>query len=83
MPDKEILMNQNYIAEIFDRQVRLQDSVFDIWLGVYPADSRKASCEVCNNTVQIIAKHVNSKGMLVAKSTQTRSKILLCSPKCE
>jgi len=52
----------------------------NIWLGVYPADSRKACCEVCNNTEQIIAKHVNFKGMLGAKSTQTRSKNLLCFP---
>jgi len=83
-PDRKIsLVNQSYIAEIFDRQVRLQDSVFNIWVAVYPADSRKAFCEVCNNTVQITAKHVNCKGMLVAKSIQTRSKKLLCSPQCE
>jgi len=52
----------------------------NIWLGVYRADSRKACCEVCNNTEQIIAKRVNFKGMLGAKSTQTRSKNLLCFP---
>jgi len=64
----------------------LQDSVFKIWLGAYPADSRKACCEVCNNaiTVHIKAKHVNFKGMLAAKTTQTRSKRFLCAPKsCE
>jgi len=33
----------------------------NICLGVYPADSRKACCEVCNNSEQIIAKHVNFK----------------------
>ena len=72
-------MNPSYTAEIFYRQVRLQDSL-NIWLGVYHADSRKACCEVCNNTEQIIAKHVNFKGMLGAKGTQTRSKNLLCFP---
>jgi len=41
---------------MFDRQVRLQDSVFKIWLGTYSVDSRKACCEVFNNTEQIIAK---------------------------
>ena len=49
-------MNQSYIAEICDRQVWLQDSIFNIWLDVYPVDSRKACCEVCNNTVQTIAE---------------------------
>ena len=76
-------MNQSYIAESFDRQAWLQDSVFKIWLGAYPAGSRKACCEVCNNTVQIIAQHVHFKGMLVAKSTQTSSNNLLSAPKCE
>jgi len=61
----------------------LQDSVFKIWLGAYSVDSRKACCEVFNNTEQIIAKHVNFKRMLLAKSTQTMSKNLLCAPKCE
>jgi len=63
--------------------VRLQDSLFKIWLRAYPDDSRKVCCEVCNNTVQIIAKHVDFKGMLVAKSTLARSKNLLCGSKRE
>jgi len=40
----------------------LQDSELKSWLsayGLYPADSRKAFCEVCNNT--IIAKHCELK----------------------
>ena len=62
LPDKPKLHCRNFL------QTGAVARFINIWLGVYPADSRKACCEVCNNTVQILAKHVNFKVMLVAKA---------------
>jgi len=34
------------------RHIRLQDSELKSWLSAYPADSRKAFCEVCKNAIK-------------------------------
>jgi len=48
MSGKNFLVNQSCQKS---RHIWLQDSELKSWLSAYPADSRKAFCEVCKNAI--------------------------------
>jgi len=49
-----------------------QDTEHKSWIGTFPADSRKAYCKICNNT--IIAKHFERKRHVGSKKHSVKAK---------